>query len=157
MSKVADVGEPATELERLIADLSGSGLLVFVFGVGWWTTHLVGATAPAFLGPADRRYWQVVQGDDASRWTMHVLLDEITSVRFVREPDPFASVPGRELLTVRFLGPDSESVLHCYVGDLHDGEQMRPEKLEAWRALRKRYGNRDESRVDGGRLLSPAA
>jgi len=35
MSTVADVSEPASELERLIAELSGSGLLVFVFGVGW--------------------------------------------------------------------------------------------------------------------------
>ena len=41
--------------------------------------------------------------------------------------------------------------------DLYDGERMRPEKLAAWRALRERYGNRDESRVDRGRLLSPAA
>jgi hypothetical protein len=27
----------------------------------------------------------------------------------------------------------------------------------AWRALRERYGNRDESRVDRGTLLPPAA
>jgi hypothetical protein len=39
-------------------------------------------------------------------------------------------------------------MLHCYVHDLYDGQRMRPEKLEAWRALRERYGNRDESRVD---------
>jgi hypothetical protein len=48
-------------------------------------------------------------------------------------------------------------VLGCYVHDLYDGERMRPEKLEAWRALRERYGNRDESRVDQGTLLAPAA
>ena len=35
MSKIADVSEPASELERLIAELSESGLLVFVFGDGW--------------------------------------------------------------------------------------------------------------------------
>ena len=34
MSTIADISEPASELERLIADLSESGLLVFVFGVG---------------------------------------------------------------------------------------------------------------------------
>jgi hypothetical protein len=34
---------------------------------------------------------------------------------------------------------------------------MRPEKLAAWRALRERYGNRDESRVDLGTLFAPAA
>jgi hypothetical protein len=34
---------------------------------------------------------------------------------------------------------------------------MRPEKLEAWRGLRERYGNRDESRVDQGTLLAAAA
>jgi len=33
-SNAADVSEPASELERLIVDLSGSGLLVFVFGDG---------------------------------------------------------------------------------------------------------------------------
>jgi hypothetical protein len=43
------------------------------------------------------------------------------------------------------------------VHDLYDGQRMRPEKLEAWRALRERYGNRDESRVDQGTLLTPAA
>jgi hypothetical protein len=34
---------------------------------------------------------------------------------------------------------------------------MRADKLETWQALRERYGNRDESRVDQGRLLPPAA
>jgi hypothetical protein len=44
------------------------------------------------------------------------------------------------------------------VHDLYDSrQQMRPEKLQAWQALRERYGNRDESRVDRGRLLAPAA
>ena len=64
---------------------------------------------------------------------------------------------GREVLTVQFLGPGGDTVLHCYVHDLYDGEQMRPERLAAWRALRERYGNRDESRVDQGTLLAPAA
>jgi hypothetical protein len=41
--------------------------------------------------------------------------------------------------------------------DLYDGQRMRPDKLAAWRALRERYGNRDESRVDHGALLAPAA
>ncbi len=59
MSKAADISEPATELERLITDLSGTGLLVFVFGVGWWTAHLTGTTAPVFRGPTDRRWWHV--------------------------------------------------------------------------------------------------
>jgi hypothetical protein len=34
---------------------------------------------------------------------------------------------------------------------------MRPEKLAAWQALRERYGDRDESRIDHGTLLAPAA
>src|SRR5262252_1607120 len=49
-------------------------------------------------------------------------------------------------------GPAGD-VLHCFVHDLYDGERMQPEKLAAWQALRERYGNRDESRVDRGRLL----
>jgi hypothetical protein len=66
--------------------------------------------------------------------------------------------PGQlEPLTVRFLGPGGDAVLYCYVHDLYDGQQMRPEKLEAWRALRERYRNRDESRVDRGTLFAPAA
>jgi hypothetical protein len=60
-------------------------------------------------------------------------------------------------LTVQFLGPSGDTVLHCYVGELYDGQRMRPEKPAAWRALRERYGNRDESRVDQGALLAPAA
>ena len=42
MSTTAYTSEPASELERLIADLPGSGLLAFVLGVGWWVAHLEG-------------------------------------------------------------------------------------------------------------------
>ena len=156
MSKVADVSEPASELERLIADLSASGPLVFVFGVGWWTAHLAGATAPVFGGQVDRRWWHVHLGDDAASWTMDVRVDEITGVRFVHELHPFPSYSGPELLTVQFLGPGGDTLLDCYVGDQYDGQQMRPEKLAAWQALRERYGNRDESRVDHGAVLASA-
>jgi len=157
MRTIADVSEPASELERLIAELSGSGL-VFVFGVGWWTAHLTGVTTPVFRGPTDRRWWHVDLGDDAASWTMDVRVDEITGVRFVRAPYPFPSFPGREVLTVQFLGPGGDTVLFCYIHDLYDSQQqMRPEKLAAWRALRERYGNRDESRVERGTLLAPAA
>jgi putative heme iron utilization protein len=157
MSKTIGASEPTSELERLIAELSESGLLVFVFGVGWVTAHLTGTTAPLFRGPADRRWWHVELGDDAANWIMDVRVDEITGVRFVREPYPFPSFAGRESLTVQFLGPDGETALYCYVRDLYDGQRMRPEKLAAWQALRERYGNRDESRADRGTLLPPAA
>ena len=157
MSTTAYTSKPASELERLIADLSGSGLLVFVFGNGFTTAHLAGATTPVFRGPADRRWWHVEIGDDAARWTMDVRVDEITGVRFGRGPYPFPSFPGREILGVDFLGPDGEDSLGCWVHDLYDGERMRPERLQAWQALRERYGNRDESRVDEGRLLPRAA
>lgn len=157
MSKIADSSEPASDLERLIADLSGSGQLVFVFGAGWWTAHLTGATAPVFRGPADRRWWHVELGDDGASWIMDVRIDEITGVRFARELHPFPSYSGPELLAVQFLGPGGDTVLYCYIHDLYDGQRMRPEKLAAWRALRERYGNRDESRVDRGNLFAPAA
>ena len=157
MSKTADISEPASELERLIRDLSGSGPLVFVFGDGLSTAHLKGVTTPLFRGPADRRWWHVELGDDAASWIMDVRVDEITGVRFVREPYPFPSFPGRESLTVQFLGPGGDTVLSCYVHELYDGQRIRPEKLAAWRALRERYGNRDESRVDRGTLLARAA
>jgi hypothetical protein len=85
-------------LERLIAELSESGLLVFVFGAGWCTAHLTGTTTPVFRGPADRRWWRVQLGDDAASWTMDVRVDEITGVRFARAPYPFPSFPGREVL-----------------------------------------------------------
>ena len=126
------MSEPASELERLITDLSESGLLVFVFGVGWWTAHLTGSTAPVFRGPTGRRWWHVDLGGDAGSWTMDVRVDEITGVRFEREPYPFPSFPGRESLTVRFLGPGGDTVLSCYVHDLYDGQRMRLEKLATW-------------------------
>jgi putative heme iron utilization protein len=159
MNGITATGEPATELERLIAELSGSGRLVIVFGVGvgWVTAHLTGATRPLFRGPADRRWWHVELGDDAASWIMDVRVDEITGVRFVREPYPFPSFPGRESLTVQFLGPGGDTVLYCYLDELYDGQRMRPEKLAAWRTLRERYGNRDESRIDAGVLLPAAA
>jgi hypothetical protein len=58
---------------------------------------------------------------------------------------------------VEFLGPGGDTVLGCSLGELYDGQRMRPEKLAAWRALRERYGSRDESRVERGPLLAPAA
>ena len=158
MNEVTGISEPASELERLIAELSESGPLVFVFGDGFTGAHLKGATTPLFRGPADRRWWHVELGDDAASWTMDVRVDEITGVRFVRGPYPFQPhFPGHEVLGVDFLGPGADMVLHCGAHDLYEGERMRPEKLEAWRALRERYGNRDESRVDRGILLDPAA
>src|SRR5215471_2476476 len=75
MSTTAYTSQPASELERLIADLSGSGLLVFVFGDGFTTAHLAGATTPAFRGPADERWWHVTLGDGAASWTMDVRVD----------------------------------------------------------------------------------
>ena len=157
MSRTAEISEPASELEHLIADLSESGPLVFVFGDGMSTAHLVGVTTPVFRGPADRRWWHVELGDDAANWIMDVRVDEISGVRFVRGPYPFPSFPGREVLTVHFLGPGGDAALYCYIHDLYRGRRMRPEKLAAWQALRERYGNRDESRVDQGTLLAPAA
>jgi hypothetical protein len=157
MSKAADISEPASELEHLIADLSASGPLVFVFGDGFTTAHLVGTTTPVLRGPADQRWWHVELGDDAANWIMDVRVDQITGVRFVREPYPFPSFPGREVLIVVFLGPGGESALGCYVHDLYKGRRMRPERLAAWQALRERYGSRDESRVDRGTLQAPAA
>ena len=105
MNEITATGEPATELERLIVELSESGLLVFVFGTGLVTAHLTGSTRPLFRGPADRRWWHIELGDDAANWIMDVRVDEITGIRFVREPYPFPSFPGREVLTVQFLGP----------------------------------------------------
>jgi len=158
MDKITDAGEPASELERLIADLSESGPLIFVFGDGFCAAHLKGTTTPVFRGPADRRWWHVELGDEAASWTMSVRVDEITGVRFGRAPYPFLpAFPGQEVLTVQFLGPGGKTPLHCFLHDLYDGQRMRPEKLAAWRALRERYGNRDESRVDQGTLLAPAA
>ena len=154
MSTTAEISEPANELERLIAELSGPGLQgVFDFGVD---CHLAGVTSPVFRGPADRRWWHVVLGDGAASRTMDVRVDEITGVWFERGPSMFPSFPGQEVLGVHFLGPGGGDVLHCFVRDLYDAQRMRPEKLAAWQALRERYGNRDESRVDQGRLLPPA-
>ena len=121
------------------------------------TAHLTGAARPLFRGPADRRWWHAELGGDAASRIMDVRVDEVTGVRFVREPCPFPSFPGRESLTVRFPGPGEDAVLSCYVHELYDGQRMHPEKLAAWRALRERYGNRDESRVDRGALLTSAA
>ena len=158
MSTTALISEPASELERLIAELSGSGLQgVFVFGADCHLAHLADVTTPVFRGPADRRWWHFELGDDAASRTIDVQVDEVTGVRFVRGPSLFPAWPGQEVLSVQFLGPGGESVLHCFVDDLYDVQRMRPEKLQAWQALRERYGNRDESRVDRGRLLPPAA
>ena len=155
MSTTAEISEPVNELERLIAELSGPGLQgVFDFGVD---CHLAGVTQPVFRGPADRRWWHADLGDDAASPTIDVRVDEVTGVRFARRPSLFPAWPGQEVLSVQFLGPGGENWLGCYVHDLYDGQRMRAEKLAAWQALRERYGNRDESRVDRGTLAAPAA
>jgi hypothetical protein len=59
---------------------------------------------------------------------------------------------GRSGRTGAVCRPREDQVLVCDMADLYDGEQMRAERLEAWQALRERYGNRDESRVDHGTL-----
>jgi hypothetical protein len=110
-----------------------------------------------FRGPTDWRWWHVTLGDDVASWTIDVRIDQISSVRFERGPYPYPSFPGQEGLGVEFLGPGEDKVFGCGVPDLYDGQRMLPEKLEAWRALRERYGNRDESRVDRGNLFAPAA
>jgi len=156
MSKTADDREPASELEHLMADLSGLGQLVFVFGDDFAVTHLLRAITPVFSGPADKRWWYVEVGEDAAKWTIHVRIDQITGVRFERGPYPFPSFPGQEGLGVEFLGPGEGKVFGCGVPHLYHGRRMRPDKLAAWQALRERYGNRDESRVDRGNLLAQA-
>jgi hypothetical protein len=155
MSTTTEISEPASELERLIAELSGPGLQgVFDFGDD---CHLAGVTTSVFRGSADRRWWHAVLGDDAASRTMDVRVDEITGVRFERGPSMFPSFPGQEGLGVHFLRPGGKDVLHCFVHDLYDSQRMRPEKLAACQALRERYGNRDESRVDRGTLVAPTA
>jgi hypothetical protein len=147
-----------SKLEDLIAELSGPGLQGdFVFGNDCHLEHLAGATTPLFRGPAGRRWWHVELGDGAANRTIEIRVDEVTGVRFARGLSLFPEWPGQEVLSVQFLGPGGEGVLHCFVHDLYDGQRMRPEKLQAWQALRERYGNRDESRVDRGKLLPPAA
>ena len=121
MIKMTDTGEPASELERLIADLSESGQLIFVFGVGWWTGHLTGAATPVFRGPAGQRWWHVELGDGAASWIMDVRVDEITGVRFVREPYPFPSFPWAGGPDSAVPGADVDTVLSCYVHELYDG------------------------------------
>jgi len=147
-----DSAAPTSEVERLISDLSASGELVFVFGVGWHTTHLVGTTQPVFRGPRERRWWHVELGDEETKWVMSIRLDEVSAVQFVREPNPFPHFPGQESLVVRFVGPHADSLLSCYLSNLYDGQTLREETLSAWETLRERYGNRNESRVEGGSL-----
>ena len=155
MSTTAQISEPASELEQLIAELSGPGLRgVFDCGVD---CHLAGVATPVFRGPAGRRWWHAVLGDEAASRTVDLRVDEITGVWFERGLSMFPAFPGQEVLGVHFLGPGGGDVLHCFVRDLYDGQRMRPEKLAAWQALRERYGNRDESRVDRGTLFAPAA
>src|SRR5215469_12431791 len=85
MSKAADSSEPASALEHLIADLSASGPLIFVFGDGFTTAHLTGTTTPVFRGPPDKRWWHVPPGYTSASWTTDVAVYRITRGRFGRE------------------------------------------------------------------------
>jgi hypothetical protein len=146
---------PANQLEALVTNLLASGPVIFVFGNGWLTTHIVGATRPLFRGPSERRWWHVEHGDPESNWVLDVRLDQVERVRFSREVSEFSS-NGQESLVVRFLADGEESALHCYLGDIHDGRRLRPERLRTWEELRRRYGDRDESMVVDGSLQAAA-
>jgi hypothetical protein len=138
MSATADISEPASELEHLIAELSESGLLVFVFGAGWCTAHLTGVTTPVFRGPTGRRWWHVDLGDGTASWTMDVRVDEITwdPVRARAIPAPLIPGAGGLDRAVPRARPEDDAPLLRH--DLYDGQRMRPEKLAgAARALRQ--------------------
>lgn len=140
MTEAADSRTPISPLEQLIVELADSGSVVFVFGVGWWTAHLVGRTTPTFRGEATDRRWHVELGDEHGKWIMDVELDEVSDVEFVREPNPFPQFPGEESLTVRFRGPEAGPILYCYLHELYDEQRrLRPDRLETWTAMRDRY------------------
>ena len=156
MSKAADISEAASELEHLMADLPGFG------AAGLRFRRRFCRRAPDRSDhagvPRTRRPAVVARraGDDPESWTIDVRVIS-DGVRFERGLYLFPSFPGQEGLGVEFLGPGEDNVFGSGVPDLYDGQRMRPEKLEVWQALRERYGNRDESRVDRGTLLAPAA
>jgi hypothetical protein len=89
-STTADISEPASELERLIADLPGFGLLALVLGVGWWVAHLAVMTTHLFYGPADQRWWPPLAGRRRPRTTAGgVALEE---ARWIPNQIPVRSV-----------------------------------------------------------------
>ena len=150
---VADGSDaPANQLEALVTELSATGPVIFVFGNGMSTTHLVGSTKPLFRGPSERRWWHVEHGEPESKWGLDVRLDQVERVRFSREVSAFTSFPDQESLVVRFEADDDKTALHCYLGDPYEGRLLRPERLRAWEELRSRYGGRDESLVLDGSL-----
>jgi hypothetical protein len=51
MSMAADISEPASELEHLMADLPALRQQAFVFGDDFAVVHLTGAITPVFRGP----------------------------------------------------------------------------------------------------------
>lgn len=138
MTEPPPEGPAPQELERLVLELAAVGPLTFVFGLGWLTAHLGGVTTPTFQGSGHDRRWRVEVGDEG-RWVMSVKLREITSVGFVRGPNPFPKFAGQESLSAHFVGPDGTSTLHCYVANLYREGHMDPEKLEAWTALQARW------------------
>ena len=155
MNEITATGEPATELERLIAELSESGLLVFVFGerLGDRAPHrsdqaaIPRAGRPAVVARRTRR-----RRGELDRWTCGSMRSPGSGS--CASPTRSRRSPGGRPCRCSSWGPAGTTVLNCYVHELYDGQRMRPEKLAAWRALRERYGNRDESRVDRGTLLA---
>jgi hypothetical protein len=143
---------PMTELEALVADLSASGPVVFVFGTGWLTAHLHGQTRPLFRGPSERRRCQVGQDEPESGMKIDVRLDQIKRVRFIRTAKPIQSFAGEESLVVRFEAASEQPVLECYLQDCDEGQYLTPYRLRAWEQLRQRYGGRYESLVVDGSL-----
>ncbi len=139
MSGLPNEPEWQDQLEQLIVELAATGSAVFVFGVGWLTTHLSGSTTPSFSGGGADRRWHVEVGDEG-RWVMSVKVSEITSVSFIRGPNPFPKFTGQESLVVNFVGPDRSSTLHCYLTDIYHDMEMDANKLEAWTTLRDRFG-----------------
>jgi len=144
---------PGSELEQLIAEAAASGRLI-------WTMHPAAGKASMEVFTtnvsvlfAGKRFDLETEGGH-----VHVLLDAIGRVRFVREPDPHAGA-GREALRLRLLTPEGAELVSCSWYPLYDEQgTMLADRRARWEALRAHYaGGREEVLVRDRALVASVA
>ena len=151
MSATQEVIEPRNDVERLVQDILRSGIVRFSLssGDGFFHVNLSDPGQEQAVCSCHHEQWIV----RTASWTVSARLDNTQRVRFVRRRDPHH--PEREDLSINLIGPNGQTALSGYFGQLYD-DPNRPlaAPFARWEELRAKYGGREEVLVLGGRIIS---
>src|SRR5438128_2360916 len=140
MSAACEVAGPNSDIGRLFQDLTDTGnvQLRVDSNDGVFIVWLASKIIPR-VGCHSETWWTL----GTESWTMMGQFAAVKRLRFIREPDRHA--PGREVLTIRFVGTNGVSTLRADLTPAYD-EHDRPiaAQFARWEELRAKYGGQEE-------------